>query len=162
MTRRAREPLGASNNLLVRRDLLERVGGFDERLGPGTWAESAEDLALFDRLLQPARRAATSRKPLSCMSNGVPGATLVRLDWGYGKGQGARLALREGSTAALAATGCADLLWHDGRRECRPRPARRLRVRCAHHGRTHRRRPRLGYGVRQGRAESRVWMGEDT
>jgi glycosyltransferase involved in cell wall biosynthesis len=44
--------LGASNNLAVRRSALDAVGGFDERLGPGTPLPAAEDKDLLDRLLR--------------------------------------------------------------------------------------------------------------
>src|SRR4051794_21557354 len=42
---------GIAGNLRVRRALLDEVGGFDERLGPGSWFASAEDLDLLDRLV---------------------------------------------------------------------------------------------------------------
>lgn len=84
--------LGASANLAVRRTALDAVGGFDETLGPGTWAASAEDLDLFDRLFrmnylgmfEPLARAEHDQwrtKP-----------QLLALDWRYGKGMGVRLA----------------------------------------------------------------------
>lgn len=44
--------VGASANVAVRRDVLEAVGGFDELLGAGGRFRAAEDLDLFDRVLQ--------------------------------------------------------------------------------------------------------------
>lgn len=44
--------LGAGANLAVRVDALGAVGGFDERLGPGTRLRAGEDHELMDRLLQ--------------------------------------------------------------------------------------------------------------
>jgi glycosyltransferase involved in cell wall biosynthesis len=90
LTADTRGTIGASANLGVRRTSLEAVGGFDERLGPGTWTRAAEDLELLDRLLalgpglfEPAAAAVheqwRSRREL------------VRLDLGYGTGLGARL-----------------------------------------------------------------------
>jgi glycosyltransferase involved in cell wall biosynthesis len=84
--------LGASANLAVRKRALADVNGFDERLGPGTWASSAEDLDLFDRLfrlnylgmfepLASAEHEQWRSKP-----------QLLSLDWRYGKGMGVRLA----------------------------------------------------------------------
>jgi GT2 family glycosyltransferase len=84
--------LGASANLAVRRSALETVDGFDETLGPGTWAASAEDLDLFDRLFR-----------MNCLGMFEPRARaehdqwrtkpqLLALDWRYGKGMGVRLA----------------------------------------------------------------------
>lgn len=44
-------PFGASNNLAVRTTGLRSIGGFDERLGPGTPTRGGEDLDLLTRLL---------------------------------------------------------------------------------------------------------------
>jgi GT2 family glycosyltransferase len=84
--------LGASANLAVRKRALVAVDGFDERMGPGTWSSSAEDLDLFDRLFR-----------LNCVGMFEPSALaehdqwrtkpqLLALDWRYGKGMGVRLA----------------------------------------------------------------------
>lgn len=42
---------GSGNNMAYRRDVLQDLGGFDERLGPGSPFASAEDLDLFVRSL---------------------------------------------------------------------------------------------------------------
>jgi glycosyltransferase involved in cell wall biosynthesis len=110
----SREPLGASNNLLVRREVLERVGGFDERLGPGTWPEAAEDLALFDRLLHAGGTGRYEPKALVLHEQWRPRRALVRLDWGYGKGQGARIALLEGLDRGRSRDRRRRLLWDEG------------------------------------------------
>jgi GT2 family glycosyltransferase len=92
LTRELEGDLGATANLAVRKRALAATGGFDERLGPGTWAASAEDLELFDRffrrnyggLFEPAARAEHDQwrsRP-----------QLLALDWRYGKGMGVRLA----------------------------------------------------------------------
>lgn len=47
--------VGASANLVVRRSALESVGGFDVLLGAGARFRAAEDLDLFDRLLDVGR-----------------------------------------------------------------------------------------------------------
>lgn len=41
---------GSGNNMAFRTEVLRRLGGFDEHLGPGTPAESAEDLDLLRKL----------------------------------------------------------------------------------------------------------------
>lgn len=87
-----RGPQGATANAAVRRSALAGVGGFDERLGRGTWIDAANDVDLFDRLLtagwigyyEPTARAVhvqwrTSREN-------------VAVFWAYGKGMGARVA----------------------------------------------------------------------
>ena len=112
LTPASRGTIGATANLAVRVDALREVGGFDERLGPGTWAHAAEDLDLLDRLFarghcgwfEPAAAAVHDqwrRRP-----------ELVGLQWGYGVGQGARLWLlvRAGSRAR-AGTVLHDAVW---------------------------------------------------
>jgi glycosyltransferase involved in cell wall biosynthesis len=84
--------LGASANLAVRRAALAAVGGFDVTLGPGSWASSAEDLDLFDRLFQADY--AGMFEPLACAEHNQwrSRCQLLALDWRYGKGMGVRLA----------------------------------------------------------------------
>jgi glycosyltransferase involved in cell wall biosynthesis len=108
------EPLGASNNLLVRRELLERVGGFDERLGPGTWPAAAEDLALFDRMLHAGGRGRYEPAALVLHEQWRQRRQLVRLDWGYGKGQGARIALLHRLDRSRSRERRRHLLWDEG------------------------------------------------
>jgi GT2 family glycosyltransferase len=48
--------VGTGGNAAVAREWIERVGGFDERLGAGTPGLSAEDLDLFYRLLRAGAR----------------------------------------------------------------------------------------------------------
>jgi glycosyltransferase involved in cell wall biosynthesis len=84
--------IGASANLGVRRRALEAVDGFDETLGPGTWASSAEDLNLFDRLFRA--NYAGRFEPRACAEHDQwrTKPQLIALDWRYGKGMGMRLA----------------------------------------------------------------------
>jgi glycosyltransferase involved in cell wall biosynthesis len=44
--------IGTGGNTAVRREWLERLGGYDERLGVGTARRAGEDLDLFRRLLE--------------------------------------------------------------------------------------------------------------
>jgi O-antigen biosynthesis protein len=83
--------LGASANLGVRHSALELTGGFDETLGPGTWAASAEDLDLFDRLFATGIRGWF--EPAACAEHDQwrSKLQLIGLDWRYGKGMGVRL-----------------------------------------------------------------------
>ncbi len=78
-----------TGNMALYRDTLTRVGGFDDRLGPGTRFPAAEDNDLGLRLLEAGHSIAY-----------VPDAVLyhrawrsrrenVMLRWKYGRGQGA-------------------------------------------------------------------------
>jgi glycosyltransferase involved in cell wall biosynthesis len=84
--------LGASANLAVRRATLELVGGFDSSLGPGTWAASAEDLDLFDRLFRAGLSGLFEPAALAEHEQWRTRRQLLSLDWRYGKGMGVRLA----------------------------------------------------------------------
>jgi GT2 family glycosyltransferase len=87
------EDVGHGANLAVRRDALEAVGGYDETLGPGTVWTAGEDLELLDRLLAAGftgrYEPAASARHLQWRSR----KELYPLEWRYGVGQGARLAL---------------------------------------------------------------------
>jgi glycosyltransferase involved in cell wall biosynthesis len=84
--------LGASANLAVRRAALDAVGGFDETVGPGTWAASAEDLDLLDRLFREGLTGWFEPAAIVEHDQWRSRLQLIRLDWGYGKGMGVRLA----------------------------------------------------------------------
>jgi GT2 family glycosyltransferase len=91
LTASTRGTLGATANLGVRVDALRFVGGFDERLGPGTWAHAAEDLDLLDRLFAAGYTGEFAPSAAAVHDQWRSRRQLVRLQWGYGVGQGARL-----------------------------------------------------------------------
>lgn len=84
---------GHGANLAVRAQALDAVGGYDESLGPGARFKAAEDLDLVDRLLDGghAGRYEPAAQAVHVQWRRRP--DLVRLEWGYGVGQGARMAL---------------------------------------------------------------------
>lgn len=85
------EELGHGANLVVRRQPLEVVGGYDERLGPGTPWPAAEDLELIDRLLADGRTGRYEPAVQAFHVQWRGRRELLRLEWRYGIGQGARL-----------------------------------------------------------------------
>jgi glycosyltransferase involved in cell wall biosynthesis len=114
ITRASAEPVGSGNNFAVRVAVLNQVGPFHEKLGAGTWLSGAEDIEMFDRLL--TRSFAGEHAPEAVVLHqqwrSLP--ELLRLDWGYGKGQGARLALLRKGDRAWGNRRCRELLWDDG------------------------------------------------
>jgi glycosyltransferase involved in cell wall biosynthesis len=83
---------GVSANLAVRVTALNAVGGFDERLGPGTWSRAGEDLELQDRLLKAGLVVRYEPSVLAFHDQWRSRRELLRLDYGYGIGAGARAA----------------------------------------------------------------------
>ncbi len=90
--RSTRGAVAASNNLLVRRAVLEQCGGFDERLGPGTWLEAGEDVELVDRFLAAGHVGRYLHEAVASHEQWRTAAEHRRLQLAYGKGNGARLA----------------------------------------------------------------------
>lgn len=112
LTSATRGTLGASANLGVRRSALAKVGGFDERLGPGTWTRAAEDLDLLDRLLAAGHDGWFAPDAAATHDQWRDRRALLRLDHGYGIGLGARvvLLLRRGQRRR-ALTVARDAVW---------------------------------------------------
>lgn len=86
-------PMGASANFGVRRQALADVGGYDERLGPGTWTAAAEDAQLFDRLITAGHVGRYEPGVRVYHEQWRSRRDAVTLNWRYGKGMGARLAM---------------------------------------------------------------------
>lgn len=94
--------VGSGNNFAVKREWLERIGGNDERLGPGSAGQGGVDMDLFYRLLRAGAciryepdllvyHARTSRE----------GRISRRIPYGYGMGACCVLWLRQKDFYAL-------------------------------------------------------------
>ncbi|MCU1595514.1 MAG: hypothetical protein JWO12_2906 [Frankiales bacterium] len=102
---------GGSGNLAVRRSVLEQVGGFDERLGPGTWSRAGEDLEFQDRLLTAGFTGRFAPSVLAYHHQWRTRRELLRLDYGYGLGAGARAAWAGGEHGRRVLR---EALWKNG------------------------------------------------
>lgn len=105
------EVLGVSANLVARCSALADVGGFDERLGPGTGFCAAEDVELLDRLLVAGHLVRYAPSLLAFHEQWRTRRELLRLDYGYGKGAGARAVLAGGARGRRLAR---EALWEQG------------------------------------------------
>jgi GT2 family glycosyltransferase len=105
--------LGHSANLAVRRDALEAVGGFDERLGAGADLRAAEDNDLWDRLFASGRTGVYEPEASGWHEQWRTRRQLIPLNWAYGFGSGARVAklLRSDRRRARAAARLAFWDW---------------------------------------------------
>jgi GT2 family glycosyltransferase len=94
--------VGTGGNAAVRREWLERIDGFDERLGTGSPGQSAEDMDLFYRLLragatvryEPDAVVFHERKDRNGMGSRAP-------SYGFGMGAFCALSARQRDPYAL-------------------------------------------------------------
>lgn len=87
------DDVGHGANFAARRDVLEAVGGYDESLGPGARWRAAEDLELIDRLIASGFGGRYEPSVSGYHVQWRSSKDLFGLEWRYGLGQGARLAL---------------------------------------------------------------------
>lgn len=85
--------VGSGNNFALRREWFERVGGCDERLGPGTPGLGALDMDLFYRVLRAGGRALYEPDAVVHHERAPLRGRLARR-WPYGHGMGAMCGLR--------------------------------------------------------------------
>jgi glycosyltransferase involved in cell wall biosynthesis len=90
--RRSVANLGHGASMATRREVLERVGGWDESLGAGGRFRSAPELDLFDRILAAGWQGRYEPASLAFHAQWRATDQVVRLDYGYGMGNGARIA----------------------------------------------------------------------
>ena len=96
--------VGTGGNTAVSRAWLDRVGGFDERLGVGTPGHAGEDLDLFRRVLQAGGRIVYEPDAVCRHEQKTPAERRARrASYGLGAGAALGLWLREGDPRALPA-----------------------------------------------------------
>lgn len=94
--------VASGNNFALRRDWFERVGGGDERLGPGTPGQGALDIDLFYRVLRAGGRALYDPDAIVRHEPATRSARLERRrPYGFGMGAACGLRLREGDLYAI-------------------------------------------------------------
>lgn len=97
----------AGANVAVRRDFVLGLGGYDERLGPGTRFSAAEDNDLGHRLLLAGGEVHYVPAAVVLHRAWRAQGEVVRLRWRYGRGKGAFYAkhagLRDGRMLGRAA-----------------------------------------------------------
>ncbi len=107
-------PVGHSANMAVRKAAFTAIGGFDERMGPGGRWRAAEDLDLFDRFLTAGYRGWYEPSARAYHDQWRTRRQLIRVDWTYGIGSGARLARLTRANPRRAARAARECLWTDG------------------------------------------------
>jgi glycosyltransferase involved in cell wall biosynthesis len=106
--------IGHGANMAVRRAALSAVGGFDEAFGPGARWPAAEDLDLLDRLLGAGFVGRYEPSVEATHAQWRTRRDLVRLEWSYGTGQGARLARLWSGDRSRARLVTPPVVWDDG------------------------------------------------
>lgn len=92
LTRASRGDLGHSASLLVRADALDRVGGWDVSMGAGGRFPAGPEIDLFDRLFAVGLTGRYEPRARAWHDQWRGKGDLIRLDWRYGTGNGARIA----------------------------------------------------------------------
>lgn len=80
---------GSGANFAMRRETFSELGGFDERLGPGTATRGGEDIDLLMRTVLAGRMVAYEPQALVHHHHRVANEDLRRTVFGYGLGLGA-------------------------------------------------------------------------
>lgn len=94
--------VGSGNNFAVRRDIVLRVGGNDERLGPGAPGRGGVDMDLFYRLLRAGARIMYEPDSLVYHERATRAGRLGRrVPYGYGMGACCSIWLVRGDGHAL-------------------------------------------------------------
>jgi GT2 family glycosyltransferase len=94
--------VGSGNNFALRREWFDRVGGCNERLGPGSPGRGAVDMDLFYRLLRAGARARYEPQLLVYHERKTRGERLARrVPYGYGMGAACATWLRQRDWYAL-------------------------------------------------------------
>ena len=94
--------VGSGNNFAVRREWLDRIGGNDERLGPGAPGQGGVDMDLFYRLLRAGARIRYEPELLVYHARtSKAGRISRRIPYGYGMGACCTLWLRQNDPYAL-------------------------------------------------------------
>lgn len=94
--------VGSGNNFALRQEWFERVGGCDERLGPGTPGQGALDIDLFYRVLRAGGRALYDPDAIVRHEPATRSGRLERRrPYGFGMGAACALRLREGDRYAI-------------------------------------------------------------
>jgi glycosyltransferase involved in cell wall biosynthesis len=78
----------ASCNFAMYRSTFDAIGGFDERLGPGTRLSAAEDNDFGFRLLEAGHRIVHAPAAIVYHRAWRPASAYLPLRWAYGRGQG--------------------------------------------------------------------------
>jgi GT2 family glycosyltransferase len=98
--------VGSGNNFALRREWFDRVGGCDERLGPGSPGRGAVDMDLFYRLLRAGARVRYEPDLLVYHERKTRDERLARrVPYGYGMGAACATWLRQRDWYALRVLG---------------------------------------------------------
>jgi len=106
--------LGHSANLAVHRWALDTIGGFDEQMGAGSRFRSSPEYDLFDRLFGAGWTGRYEPSPQAWHDQWRGRRELVRLDYSYGTGTGARLAKLVRTDAGRARVVAREHVWENG------------------------------------------------
>ncbi|MDQ1696683.1 MAG: hypothetical protein QOJ03_2036 [Frankiaceae bacterium] len=112
--RRSVVNLGHGASMATRREVLDRVDGWDEAMGAGGHFRSAPEVDLFDRILATGWTGRYEPSALAFHEQWRDMDEIVQLDFNYGMGNGARIAKLVRSDRHRARLVAANAFWHWG------------------------------------------------
>src|SRR5205085_1111245 len=107
----SRGDLGHGASLLVRGEALAAVRGWDESMGAGARFQSGPETDLYDRLFAAGFSGRYEPSAVAHHDQWRSPAELVRLDWRYGFGNGARIAKLVRTNRGRARRVAAEAAW---------------------------------------------------
>ena len=116
LDRTTRGDLGHGNNLLVRASALSVIGGWDQAMGVGARFKSAPETDLYDRLFAAGFTGRYEPGALVHHDQWRAPRELIKLDWRYGFGNGARIAKLARTDRARAGRVAREAAWGWGLR----------------------------------------------
>jgi len=102
---------GISGNAACTRPVLERVGGFDEALGPGSSFRSGEDKDIFDRIIAAGVEGLYDPSVLAYHDQWRSRTERLGLEWDYGIAAGAYFAKVPRIDRRRTKVVASDLIW---------------------------------------------------
>lgn len=116
----SRGDLGHGASLLVRRAALAAIGGWDEAMGVGSRFRSSPETDLYDRLFAAGFIGRYEPSAQAQHDQWRAPRELIRLDWRYGFGNGARIAKLVRANRSRARRVAGEALWGWGLRRLGP------------------------------------------
>lgn len=114
LDRNTRNDMGHGASILVRTSALDAIGGWDEAMGVGGRFKSSPETDLYDRLFLAGFTGRYEPSVIAQHEQWRDQTALIRLDWRYGYGNGARIAKLMRRDRPRARQAASEAIWSWG------------------------------------------------